>query len=105
MSGNDLEIKENERFFMEGIHVDKAEISEKHWWTWQILSFKYNYEILLFVDCECEHDDKIEKFQLGGIDEGWTVKMITMSLDWSPDIKEYLRKSISFSKETALVLI
>lgn len=31
MSGNDLEIKEEERFFVDGVDVDNSDISEKHW--------------------------------------------------------------------------
>ena len=31
MSGNDLEISEDERWFKDGVDVNKVEISEKHW--------------------------------------------------------------------------
>ena len=31
MSGNDLDIEVEERFFVDGVDVDDAEISEKHW--------------------------------------------------------------------------
>ena len=31
MSGNDVRIEEGERWFKEGIDVNKVEIGEKHW--------------------------------------------------------------------------
>lgn len=31
MSGNDVKIADDERWFVEGINVDEVEISEKHW--------------------------------------------------------------------------
>jgi hypothetical protein len=31
MSGNDLEISEEERWFKDGVDVNDVEISEKHW--------------------------------------------------------------------------
>jgi len=31
MSGNDVEINENERWFKDGVDVDSVQITEKHW--------------------------------------------------------------------------
>lgn len=31
MSGNDMTLEEGERFFVDGVDVDNADISEKHW--------------------------------------------------------------------------
>ena len=31
MSGNDVELREDERWFKDGVDVNSVEISEKHW--------------------------------------------------------------------------
>ena len=31
MSGNDILLKEDERWFVDGVDVNKVEISERHW--------------------------------------------------------------------------
>lgn len=31
MSGNDIEIKEDDRWFREGVDVNSVDISERHW--------------------------------------------------------------------------